>query len=135
MPNVKHKFKYVKIGNFYRPLIDITLCNGSQTAKYAVLVDSGADFNVFHSDVASLLGLDISLAKPVEFGGIKDDGKPCIGYLCAIEIGIDGVFFNSFALFSSDISPNGNPVVGQRGFFEHFNSVQFDYPKKLGYLK
>ena len=134
MANVKHKFKYVKAGDFYRPLLDITLRNEQNICRYAVLVDSGADFNIFHIDVAYLLKLDLSKARTVPFGGIKD-GAQCTGKLGIFELGIDNVFFKSFALFSADISPSGYPIVGQRGFFEYFNSVQFNYPEKRGYIK
>lgn len=138
MANVKHKFKYVKEGSFRRPLIDITIRNiqNQSTIKYAVLVDSGADFNVFHSDIAKLIGLDLTGLKEIEFGGIEQNKnkKALKGYLANIDIGIDNLFYKTFAIFSNDISPNGHPIVGQKGFFEFFN-VQFDYSKNLGYLK
>ena len=134
MANVKHKFKYIKVDQTYRPILDITLRNGSSTLKYGVLVDSGADFNIFHIDVASLIGLDLSKAQDVPFGGIKD-GAQCMGKLGLFEIGIDGIFFYSWAIFSADISSNGYAIVGQKGFFDNFKSVQFNYSEKKGYLK
>lgn len=134
MANVKHKFKYKKIDDFYRPFIDISLRNDNSTCKYAVLIDSGADFNIFHGDIAKLLNLDLTGLEEIEFGGIKEDKAPCKGYVAGVEIGIDGQFYNAPVVFSFDISSSGYGILGQRGFFEHF-IVQFDYQKKLGYLK
>lgn len=137
MANVKHKFKYVKEGPFLRPLIDITIRNteDNSTARYAVLVDSGADFNVFHADIAKLVNLDLLNLEEIEFGGVAETSRPLKGRLANIEIGIDSIFYKTFAIFSADISPNGHPIVGQKGFFEFFNIVQFNYNGKLGYLK
>lgn len=134
MVNVKYKFRYKKIGEFYRPLIDVNLRNGKLTCKYVALIDSGADFNIFHADVARLLSIDLTKLQKIEFGGIKEDKTSCKGFVAAVELGLDGRFFNAPVVFSSDISPNGSGVLGQRGFFEHFRVI-FDYPEKLGYLK
>lgn len=136
MAHVRHKFKYKNIDGYYRPLLDITIRNGKKIIKYAVLVDSGADYNIFHMDMARLLNLDLSNAKDISFGGIKK-GKQGLGKgkLGMIDIGIERIFFPSFAIFSDDISDEGYAIVGQRGFFENFKSVQFSYSEKQGYLK
>src|SRR6266568_1122843 len=124
MSKVLYKFKYAQIGQYYRPLMDITVKNKKITLKYIVHIDSGGDFCICHYDVASLLGLDLTHVKPISFGGIKNDGKLCQGYPAEIEIGVDNKYFKAVVLFSPDISPNGFPLVGQRGFFEHF-IIQF----------
>lgn len=133
MVNVRHKFKYVKVGNYHRPLIGVTLRNGSNSMKYIALVDSGADFNLFHTDIASLLGINLNNIKQIDLYGVNDK-KPLRGYPAGVEIGIDGVFYDAMAVFSPDIAPNALPIVGQVGLFDRF-IVQFDYQKKLGYLK
>ena len=134
MANVKHKFKYKRIGDFYRPFIDITLRNGTHMCKYAALIDSGADFNIFHADIARLLHIDFTKLKEITFGGIKEDKTPCKGYVAGVEIGINERFFNALVVFSADISQNGSGVLDQRGFFEHFRVI-FDYTDKVGYLR
>ena len=134
MAKVKYKFKYAKIGQYYRPLMDILVKNKNTTLKYIVHIDSVADYCIFHSNIAKLLGLDLTNVKPVLFGGIKNDGKICQGYPAEIQIGVNNKFYKTVVLFSPDISPDGYPLVGQRGFFEHF-VVQFDYANKHGYLK
>ena len=133
MSNVLHKFKYVKIGNYFRPLIGVTLRNGSQSMNYIALVDSGADFNLFHTDIASLLGIDLSNIKQIDLYGVNDK-KPLRGYPAGVEIGINGSFYSSMVVFSPDIVANSLALMGQAGFFDRF-VVQFDYKKRLGYLK
>ncbi len=133
MAKVRHKFKYVKIGHYYRPLIGVTLKNGSSSMRYIALVDSGADFNLFHTDIASLLGINLNNIKQIDLYGVNDK-KPLRGYPAGVEIGLDGVFYSAMAVFSPDIAPNALSLLGQAGFFEKF-IVQFDYQKRLGYLK
>ncbi len=128
----RYKFSYKKIGSYYRPIIDIKLKHEDKEVNYAVLLDSGSDFNIFHSDVAKLLGIDTSRLKTVTFGGVKK-GVQCIGYSAGLEIEVNGITFNAGVLFSSDISDAGYAIVGQRGFFEHF-TVIFDYEKKEGII-
>jgi len=133
MAHLIHKFKYVKIDKYYRPLIEITLKNGSKSIKYIALVDSGADFNLFHTDIASLLGIDLSNIKQIDLYGVNDK-KPLRGYPAGVQIGINGTFYNAAIVFSPDIASTAFALVGQVGFFDRF-IVQFDYQKKHGYLK
>ncbi len=101
--------------------------------KYIALVDSGADFNLFHTDIASLLEINLNNIKQIDLYGVNDT-KPLRGYPAGVEIGLDGSFYNAMVVFSPDIAPNAHPLLGQVGFFDRF-IVQFDYQKKLGYLK
>ncbi|HWY79294.1 MAG TPA: hypothetical protein VNW29_02960 [Candidatus Sulfotelmatobacter sp.] len=128
----RYKFSYKKIGNYYRPIIDIKLKHEGKEVNYAVLLDSGSDFNIFHSDVAKLLGIDISGLKPFSFGGVKK-GVSCVGYSAGVEIEVNGITFKAAVLFTSDFSDNGYAIVGQRGFFEHF-TVIFDYANREGII-
>lgn len=121
------KFKYLKAGKFKRPIIPITLRNGSKKINYLALVDSGADFNVFHKEIADLLDIDLKGLPETEFSGIKKDANATAKYT-AIEIGVDGYFFNAPVLFSDSISDSGYGIVGQQGFFDKFK-IKFDYNK------
>ncbi|KKP86607.1 MAG: hypothetical protein UR89_C0018G0002 [Candidatus Roizmanbacteria bacterium GW2011_GWA2_35_8] len=108
----------------------ITLRHNGQTVSYLALVDSGADFNIFHADIAEILGIDLSLIKStVKFGGVKQDKTSCIGHLTSIDLGIGKDFFdNTIVAFSNDISDNGYGIIGQFGFFNYFK-VNFDRSK------
>ena len=64
--------------------IRVTNKDTGKSTSYRAMLDSGAFANVFHSDVADLLEIDLSKIKEVQaFGGVRDSkrlmkGKPCI---------------------------------------------------------
>lgn len=128
-----HRFKYVKTGPYLRPIIPVTLKHNNRSFNYLAMIDSGADFNIFHAELANILEIDLTRLKTIEFGGIKKDVKG-IGYYTALEIGIGGQFFNTSIIFSNDISENGYGIVGQQGFFNLFK-IKFDYASKNIQLK
>jgi len=105
-----------------KPLMPITLRHNNNIVNYLALVDSGADFNIFHSDLAEILGIDLSSIKTkVYFGGVKQDKTPCIGYLTFIDLGIGQDFFDkTLVAFSDNISNDGYGIIGQFGFFNYF---------------
>ena len=53
-------FEYKKIGNFWRPILPVTLKHNKKELKYIALLDSGADFNIFHADIAAYLGIPLT---------------------------------------------------------------------------
>lgn len=127
---MKHKFPYVKAGIWYRPIIPITLKFNKIELNYLALLDSGADFNIFHADIAKLLKIDLTkLKNPVKFSGIKQgaEGK---GYFLSIDVGIKNNFKNTTVVFSSDISENGYGILGQQGFFNNYK-VSFNYASRV----
>ena len=121
---MKHTFSYVKTGLWYRPIIPVTLKFNRIEFNYLALIDSGADFNIFHADIAKILKIDISkLKNPVNFSGINGKG---IGYFTSIDVGINNNFLNTPVVFSNDISDNGYGILGQQGFFNNYK-IEFDY--------
>jgi len=128
----KHKLHYQRFGPFYRPLVPITIQHGKIKLNYLALLDSGADFNIFHSDLAEILGINLSKLQTTSFGGIQagNEGK---GYYSALTLGIEGFTFNAPIVFSKEISPDGYGILGQQGFFDHFK-VTFEHKKKLIWL-
>ena len=130
---IKHRFKYVKIGSYLRPIIPVTLQNERISFAYLALIDSGADFNIFHGELASILNIDLKRLKTIQFGGINKDA-PGVGYYTAIEIGVQDQFFNTPVVFSHDISDRGYGILGQQGFFNLFK-VKFDFAAKSIQLK
>lgn len=46
-----YKFNYSKAGIWYRPIIPVTLKFNKIEFRYLALLDSGADFNIFHGDI------------------------------------------------------------------------------------
>lgn len=134
MSKIKYNFKYQKAERYKRPLIPIALRFQNKKINTLALIDSGADFNVFHSDLAQLLDINLDSLKEIEFGGIKKDKEQCKGKLAVIKIGINNEFFDSPVIFSGDISDNGYGILGQNGFFDHFR-VTLDYKTDNIYLK
>ena len=121
---MKHTFGYVQVGLWYRPIISVTLKLNKIVFNYLALIDSGADFNIFHGDIAQLLKIDLfKLKKPVHFSGIQGGG---VGYFTAIDVGINNNFINTPVVFSNDISDNGYGILGQQGFFNNYN-IEFKY--------
>ncbi|MBI2421119.1 MAG: retropepsin-like domain-containing protein [Candidatus Levybacteria bacterium] len=125
---MKHTLKYVKTGLWYRPIIPVTLRFNKIEFNYLALLDSGADFNIFHADIAKILKLDLSKLKNlVDFSGINGRG---IGYFTSLDIGIENDFINNTpVVFSNDISENGYGILGQQGFFNNFK-IEFSYKTK-----
>lgn len=122
---IEHQFVYTRAGPFLRPIIPITLRNEGVEFDYLALVDSGADFNMFHSDIAEILGIDLTKLKTMTFTGVRNgaNGK---AYYCVMDIGIKGSVFHSPVMFSPDISDKGYGILGELGFFNLFR-IAFDY--------
>ena len=58
------KFKYTRYGQgIFRPLIPIEVV-GRQAVLYEVLVDSGADINIFDAEIGTLAGIDVQAGEP-----------------------------------------------------------------------
>lgn len=129
-----HKFNYIQAGIWYRPVVPVTLRFNKIEFNYLALLDSGADFNIFHADIAKLLKIDLNkLKNPLKFSGIKQgaEGK---GHFFSIDVGVGNQFKNTTVVFSDDISENGYGILGQQGFFNSYK-INFDYAQKKIELK
>ena len=116
----------------FRPVIDIRLLWNSQSAQYRVLIDSGADYCVFHSEIADVLGISLKKGKKMTFYGTG--GTPQIAYFHNIQIEIGGWPMDLYCGFSSDMKSLPYGLLGQTGFFDHFK-IEFDYSNKRIELK
>jgi hypothetical protein len=118
------QFPYKKYGaGVTRPVIPVTLCRGTKKVKYEVLVDSGADFCLFHAEIGELLGIDITKGKAKEVFGVG--GKASLYYVHKITIEVGGWPYTIEAGFMPDVSGRSIPhgLVGQQGFFEYFKVI------------
>lgn len=112
----------------YRPIIPIKLKYESQEIEYEVLIDSGADDNVFHAEIGEIIGLEVKSSEIKKtFLGIG--GAKVIGYQHRITIEVGGHKFNIKAYFAYNLGPSSYGVLGQRGFFDLFR-IRFIYSKK-----
>ncbi len=53
------EFSYVRLGEFWYPIVPIVLFHGTHKLVTRGLVDSGANFSVFDARVAERLGIDL----------------------------------------------------------------------------
>lgn len=137
------KFKYRRFdispfsdffGKFLlKPIVQIKISKFDSIVQYAALIDSGADFCIFHAGIGEYLGLNIKSGIEVGFGGIQNVGY-AKAYLHRVNLEMVGVEFKAEVGFSYDISDRGYGIFGQKGFFDKF-IVKFDLLKEEIELK
>ena len=54
-----------------RPVIPIQLVKGGNKIGYLAIIDSGADFCVFHASIGEIIGLAIESGKLQDFSGVS----------------------------------------------------------------
>ncbi len=122
------------------PLLNVIVKNpdNDKTMGYTALLDSGAFISIFHTEVAGILGIDLSKNKSIKFTGVRDsdqnmEGKPYVVRLMVSQKG-NSHSFDSLVVFSDEVSKDGYPILGRQGFFDQFSQVCFDYSKNKFYL-
>ena len=132
------KFKYLKFplshrseffgSHILKPIIPIGIASKDGSFDYNALIDSGADFSIFDSQIAQVLGLDLESGIPVSFGGVQDAGI-AKAYLHEITLIVGGNKYKTLVGFSDDIAKHGFAILGQKGFFDMF-SITFDLARE-----
>ncbi len=110
-----------------RPVVPISLINKDKRVRYLTLIDSGADFCIFHGELGEQIDLKVKSGKKLTFfgtGGIQQTA-----YFHDIGIEVGGWEFPCRAGFSYDLKNLPYGILGQVGFFNLFR-VQFDYGKQ-----
>lgn len=138
---MKFKYKTSNVGNDKIPLLDVIITNPDNGNKvtYPALLDSGAFMNVFHTEIAHVLDIDLSkIKKNVSFGGVgtaegRLSGKPYLVNLMVAQKGKNHSF-DSLVLFSDNINPDGDPLLGRQGFIDQFSKVEFVLGNDVFYL-
>ncbi|MBA7486068.1 hypothetical protein ES707_21621 [subsurface metagenome] len=117
-----------------RPVIPIQLIRGADKVKYLAIIDSGADFCIFHASIGEVIGLAVESGKLQHFSGVSGLSQQLTAYFHSIQIEIGGYAFNCWAGFSRDIEDLPYGFLGQLGFFNLFN-VHLDFTKERIELK
>ncbi len=119
------KFPYKNYGpGVYRPVVPITITRAGRSVQYEVLIDSGADMNIFDAQLADILGFAVTAGRREMVQGIT--GNPQVYYVHPVTITIGGTReFATEAGFMPNMSGMAYGVVGQKGFFE-FARIIFD---------
>lgn len=135
------KFKYIKIPvtpseafpqkTLLRPVIGAGFTIDRQEFEYPCLVDSGADFCFFHSQVCESLGLKLKEGSKMSVTGVT--GDRFLAYFHNVEVKIGGWKYQIYAGFSKDIGTKLG-ILGRVGFFDKFK-VCFDEEKSELELK
>lgn len=120
-------FPYQKItSKIKRPIIPIFLKSQKKFIFYSALVDSGADYCVFSTEIANALGVKLA-RKAIYFRGM---GKGKIrGRWGTVEIKIGKNSYTLKAIFA-EIGEFGHGILGQQGFFDHFD-VKLSYTRGI----
>lgn len=110
-----------------RPVIQIDFETSKSNLGYYVLIDSGADYCIFHAQVGEQLGLDIKSGASLTFFGTS--GTPQVAYFHKITFKIGGHHHTCKVGFSYDMDQLAYGILGQDGFFNKW-TVKFEYQKE-----
>ena len=125
------KFPYKRLSDgFVRPIVLIEVKYGNKFVKYHALIDSGADFCLFHPQIADVLGININDGQREEVGGITH-GEIQSYYKHDVEIVIGGWPYKTQVGFMPTLSRSGFGLLGQNGFFDLFKSIKFEFDKEV----
>ncbi len=122
------RFDYTVLdGSFERPYVRITVGHGRNAEPYLVLVDSGADVNVFSAALAADLGIALTSGEALTVRGAT--GKAETFYMHPVTITLGDVTFTTMAAFADLPHLELSGLAGQAGFFEHFD-VSFKFQRR-----
>lgn len=110
------------------PMVNVTLKHGRHRINIDCLVDSGASESLFSTDIATVLGIDLTTAVRQEYLGI---GNTVInGYKSKVSLKLSG--FDKWIEFEAGFIPqNEMPLLGHSGFFEHYEITLRAYHNRL----
>lgn len=115
-----------------RPVIQIDLDGTSGEFGYLVVIDSGADYCIFHATVGEQIGLDIKKGIPLTFYGTS--GEPQKAYFHKVSFKIGGHKHTANVGFSYEMDKLAYGILGQDGFFDQW-TIKFEYSKENIELK
>jgi len=110
-----------------RPVIQIDFDKDEGSFGYYVLIDSGADYCMFHSYIGERLGINIRNGKELVFYGTS--GHPQKAYFHKINFKVGGIDHTCLVGFSYEMERLAYGLLGQDGFFDHW-TVKFEYNKE-----
>lgn len=119
-------FPYIKKGEVFYPLVDLTLLGKVKSLSVSALIDSGASFSIFRPEIAEYLDIDIEKGKSLFLEGV---GGRILGYLHMIPVQVGDTKFVCKIIFSREFTVSFN-LVGRYNFFQQF-LITFDETKRL----
>lgn len=120
-------FPYLQKDGQYFPIVKVQIKTPKRKLSVEALIDSGASFSVFRSEVADYLGIPLEKGKPVYLTGI---GGRILGYLHRVSIEVGNKTFICKIIFSKEFMVSFN-ILGRDNFFEYFLITFNEKNKKL----
>jgi len=114
-------FPYLRKGEQYFPVVDITLAVPQRLLTVKALVDSGASFSVFRAEILEYLGIPLLRGERVYLEGI---GGRILGYRHRVPARVGVTAFLFTVVFSQELTVSFN-LPGRENFFQRF-LVTFD---------
>jgi hypothetical protein len=112
----------------YRPVIPIRLIYRHRELvryRYRALVDSGADWCLFHAEVGELVGIPVPQGKPRKFVGVE--GIEQTAFFHEVRLVVGSAMVEIRAGFIAGFRfPYG--LLGQAGFFDRFQVTLRNHP-------
>lgn len=101
-----------------RPVIPIHVCCGRLRVAYEALLDSGADFSIFHAEIGEAIGLDVRRGSPITFAGVG--GATCRGFRHPVSLALGAWSGRCGVVFAYGLNmPYG--ILGQAEIFNRFH--------------
>lgn len=132
---MQFKYKFHQVNHDKIPLLDVQITNKEtgQSTQYRALLDSGAYANIFHSDIAEIIGIDLEKIKGKQvFSGVEDSGRKLSGKPCFVELmvkqGGKSHRFDAFVIFTDQVVDSGYGLLGRQFFFDRFDEIAFNFP-------
>lgn len=111
-------YQYTASGLTPEPRLTIRLySNGRTSPPILAIVDSGADESVFHVDIATYLGIDLSTCQTET--AYTATGESFTTYRCPVTIEVLGLHFNTAVSFAADLDPT-EALLGRAELFNEF---------------
>ena len=111
-----------------RPIIPLKISSKKFTVKYDALIDSGADFCIFHAEIGEYLGIDVKSGLREIFSGVEES-VGAEAYFHELTLIIGDIEIKTLVGFSYDIADYGYGLLGQKGLFDKFK-INFDLKQK-----
>lgn len=123
-------FPYLRKGQQFFPVVDVTFAVPKSPLTIRALVDSGATFSVFRAEILDYLGASLTRGKPLYLEGI---GGRILGYRHNLPAQVGEKKFLLTVIFSRELTVSFN-LLGRNNFFREF-LVTFDERGRVVRLK
>jgi hypothetical protein len=112
----------------YSPIVATVLENKTNRLDFSFdsIIDSGADYCVFPSQIGELIGLNVGIGKRLPTYGVGGQETLYFHHIkVTLIIGKEAWEFPCFAGFSRKMNHKGVGLLGRQGFFNLFKRIEF----------